>query len=73
MVAPSHIVGKLNVAFYVDVTHETMTFATVGTNAFVAVHVFLEGKTIFCHGGFDGLQYMQIAVFAVCRRMDEDE
>ena len=52
MVAPSHIVGEFYATFRVDVSHETMTLAAVGTNAFVAVSVFLEGKPIFCHDCF---------------------
>ena len=53
MVASSHVVGELDATFRVDVSHETMTLAAVGTNAFVAVSVFLEDKPIFCHNDFD--------------------
>ncbi len=52
MVAPPHIVGEFYATFRVDVSHETMALAAVGTNAFVAVSVFLEGKPIFCHDDY---------------------
>ena len=49
MVTSTHIVGKMYLFLYVNISNKTTLLTTIRASGFVATLVFLKHKSIFSH------------------------